>query len=32
MGKSEGKLQLGKPRCRWEHNIEINLEGNRKEV
>jgi hypothetical protein len=24
MGKPEGKLQLGKPRCRWEHNIEMN--------
>jgi len=25
MGKSEGKRQLGKPRCRWEDNIKYVL-------
>jgi hypothetical protein len=25
MGKSEGKRALGRPRCRWEDNIEMNL-------
>jgi hypothetical protein len=26
-GKIEGKRQLGRPRCRWEHNIRMNLRG-----
>jgi hypothetical protein len=25
MGKSEGKRPLGRPRCRWEDNIKIDL-------
>jgi hypothetical protein len=25
MGKLEGNKSLGKPRCRWEDNIEMNL-------
>jgi hypothetical protein len=25
VGKSEGKRQLGKPRCRWEDNIKLIL-------
>jgi hypothetical protein len=25
MGKSEGKILLGRPRHRWENNIKINL-------
>jgi len=25
-GKPEGKRQLTKPRCRWEDNIEMNLQ------
>jgi hypothetical protein len=24
--KPEGKRQLGRPRCRWENNIKINLQ------
>jgi hypothetical protein len=24
-GKSEGKRPLGRPRCRWEYNIRMNL-------
>jgi hypothetical protein len=26
VGKLEGKTPLGKPRCRWEDNIKMNLE------
>jgi hypothetical protein len=26
VGKPEGKRQLGKPRCRWEDNIEMDLQ------
>jgi hypothetical protein len=26
MGKSEGKRPLGRPRCRWEDNIKMNLQ------
>jgi hypothetical protein len=26
IGKSEGKRPLGRPICRWEDNIEIDLE------
>jgi hypothetical protein len=25
MGKPEGKKPLGRPRCRWEDNIKMNL-------
>jgi hypothetical protein len=25
VGKSEGKTQLGRPRCRWEDNIRMAL-------
>jgi hypothetical protein len=25
VAKPEGKLSLGKPRCRWEENIKMNL-------
>jgi hypothetical protein len=25
VGKPEGKIPLGKPRCRWENNIEMDL-------
>jgi hypothetical protein len=25
VGKAEGKRPLGKPRCRWEDNIKIDL-------
>ena len=25
MGKSEGKRTLGRPRCRWEDNIKMDL-------
>ena len=27
MGKLEGKRPLGRPRCRWEDNIKMNLKG-----
>jgi hypothetical protein len=27
VGKSEGTRQLGKPRCRWEDNIKMDLEN-----
>ena len=26
VGKSEGKKQLGRPRCRWEDNIKMDLQ------
>jgi len=26
VGKSEGKRPLGRPRCRWEDNIKMNLQ------
>ena len=26
MGKPEGKRPLGRPRCRWEDNIKMDLE------
>ena len=26
VGKLKGKRQLGKPRCRWEDNIKMNLQ------
>jgi len=26
VGKSEGKRPLGRPRCRWEDNITLNLQ------
>jgi hypothetical protein len=26
VGKSEGKKPLGRPRCRWEDNIKMNLQ------
>jgi hypothetical protein len=26
VGKPEGKRQLGRPRCRWENNIKMNLQ------
>jgi len=26
VGKPEGKRPLGKPRCRWEDNIKMNLQ------
>jgi hypothetical protein len=26
VGKPEGKKSLGKPRCRWEDNIKMNLQ------
>ena len=26
MGKLEGKRTLGRPRCRWEDNIEMELQ------
>jgi hypothetical protein len=26
VGKSEGKIQLGRPRCRWENNIKMDLQ------
>jgi len=26
VGKPEGKRPLGRPRCRWEDNIEIDLQ------
>ena len=26
VGKPEGKRQLGRPRCRWEDNIKMDLE------
>jgi hypothetical protein len=26
LGKPEGKRPLGKPRCRWEDNIEMDLQ------
>jgi len=26
VGKPEGKRQLGRPRCRWEDNIKMNLQ------
>jgi hypothetical protein len=26
MGKPEGKRPLGRPRCRWENNIKIDLQ------
>ena len=26
VGKPEGKRTLGRPRCRWEDNIKINLQ------
>jgi len=27
VGKSERKRPLGKPSCRWDDNIKMNLEG-----
>jgi hypothetical protein len=27
VGKTEGKMPLGRSRCRWEGNIEMNLTG-----
>ena len=27
VGKSEGNRPLGRPRCRWEDNIKMDLEG-----
>jgi hypothetical protein len=27
VGKPEGKRPLRKPRCRWEDNIKMNLQG-----
>ena len=27
VGKPEGKRSLGRPRCRWEDNIKMDLEG-----
>jgi hypothetical protein len=32
MGKSEWKRQFGRPRCRWEDNIRIDLREIRWEV
>jgi len=26
VGKPEGKRPLGRPRCRWEHNIKMDLQ------
>ena len=26
MGKAEGKRPLGRPRCRWEYNIKMDLQ------
>jgi hypothetical protein len=26
LGKPEGKRQLGRPRCRWEDNINLDLQ------
>jgi hypothetical protein len=26
VGKPEGKIRLGKPRCRWEDNIKMDLQ------
>jgi hypothetical protein len=26
VGKSEGKRQLGRPRCRWVYNIKMHIE------
>ena len=26
MGKPEGKIPLGRPRCRWENNIKMDLQ------
>ena len=26
MGKSEGKIPLGRPRCRWKDNIKMDLQ------
>ena len=26
VGKSEGKRKLGRPRCKWEHNIKMDLQ------
>jgi hypothetical protein len=31
MRKPEGKRELGKPRCRWEDNIKIDLKQIRSE-
>jgi hypothetical protein len=28
-GKPEGKIPAGRPRCRWDSNIKINLKRNR---
>jgi len=27
VGKPEGKIPLGRPRCRWEENIKMDLQG-----
>ena len=27
VGKPEAKRQLGRPRCRWEDNIKMDLQG-----
>jgi hypothetical protein len=27
VGKPEGRRPLGRPRCRWENNIKMNLRG-----
>jgi hypothetical protein len=32
VGKPEFKIQLGRPRCRWEDNIRIDLRGRGWEV
>jgi hypothetical protein len=26
VGKPEGKIPLGRPRCRWEYNIKMDLQ------
>jgi len=26
VGKSEGKRPIGRPRCRWEDNVEMDLQ------
>jgi hypothetical protein len=29
VGKPKGKRQLGRPGCRWEDNVKINIRGKR---
>jgi len=29
VGKPKGKSQLGRPGCRWEDNVKINIRGKR---